>query len=67
MKVDKITTKTDNNIIYLQNIDAQINRDYMASSIPMFILIDKKGVVVDLNLGGGSVLEAILNKAKTLF
>lgn len=65
-KIDKISGKKNNHIIYLQSDDLQIIREYMASSIPMFILIDKSGNIVDLNLGAGSVLEAILSKAQTL-
>lgn len=59
--------KNKNDILYLQSPEGKVNSLFMASSIPMFILIDKKGQVVDLDLGAGSVLEALLNKAQTLF
>ncbi len=65
-KVETVLKKDDNPIMYLQNTDGKVSNEFMASSIPMFVLIDKKGVVVDLDLGTGSVMENIFSKAKTL-
>ena len=66
VKLDRMINKKNNLITYLQSLDQEIGKNYMASSIPMFVLINKKGEVVDLDLGGGSVLENILKKAEGL-
>jgi hypothetical protein len=39
----------------------------MVPAIPMFILIDKTGNVVAMDVGAGSVLAEIIKKAQTLF
>lgn len=59
-KVDKILKSKDRDIIFLNSPDGKVNAEYMANSIPMFILVDKKGKVVDLGIGAGRVMEKIL-------
>ncbi len=46
--------------------EAKAQNAYGMGSIPAFILIDKKGEVVDLTVGGGDYLEALLKKAESL-
>ncbi|OFZ16370.1 MAG: hypothetical protein A2X86_21875 [Bdellovibrionales bacterium GWA2_49_15] len=65
-KLEMRLPKKDNHILYLQSDEGKVNELFMAAAIPMFVLIDKKGVVVELELGGGTVLENILKKAEAL-
>ena len=53
---------------YRQTFDkeAKAQNAYGMGAVPAFILIDKKGDVVDLTVGGGDYLEALLNKAAAL-
>lgn len=53
---------------YLQTFDkeAKAQNAYGMGAVPAFILVDKKGDVVDLTVGGGDYLEALLNKAAAL-
>ncbi len=46
--------------------DAKAQNAYGMGSIPAFILIDKQGEVVDLIVGGGDYLDALLKKAESL-
>lgn len=59
-KVDKILKSKDRDIIFLNSEDGKVNGEYWANSIPMFVLIDKDGIVVDLGIGAGRVMERIL-------
>lgn len=43
--------------------DNDITTKYYSSSIPMFILIDQTGNVIEIDVGAGVVLENIINKA----
>ncbi len=65
-KVDKILKKKERNIVFLRSEDGKVVGEYMSSSIPMFIILNKEGVVVDIGIGAGRVLEQILAKAKTI-
>lgn len=53
---------------YLQTQDAEGKTQgaYAMGSIPAFILVDKKGEVVDLTVGAGDYLVEILKKAESL-
>lgn len=59
----------DSGIVYVQSDKGKedIGAKYYSSSIPMFVLINKKGKVEDLTIGGGVMLEALLNKATKLY
>ena len=46
--------------------EAKAQNAYGMGSIPAFILVDKKGDVVDLTVGGGDYLAALLAKAAAL-
>jgi thiol-disulfide isomerase/thioredoxin len=59
-KVDKILKSKDREIIFLNSPDGKVNGEYMANSIPMFVLVDKEGKVVDVGIGAGRVLERVL-------
>lgn len=59
-KVDKILKTKDREIIFLNSPDGKVNSEYMANSIPMFVLVDKDGKVVDVGIGAGRVLERVL-------
>lgn len=59
-KVDKFLKSKDREIIFLNSPDGKTNAEYMASSIPMFVLVDKEGKVVDVGIGAGRVMERIL-------
>ena len=65
---NKIKGLKDSPLIYLQNQKGakDIGQLYYSNSIPMFVLIDKLGNVVDITVGGGVMLEAILQKALQL-
>ena len=65
-KLETRIPRKENHILYLQSDEGKVNSLYMAAAIPMFVLIDKNGVVVDLDLGGGSILDKILTKAEGL-
>jgi|GEM_PF-1034922 len=51
---------------YLSAEEEKVNGQFMASAIPMFVLVDKNGVVSAVELGGGSGLENLLVKAELL-
>ncbi len=53
-------------ITYLEDIDGKMNTQFYSNFIPMFILIDKKGIVRMVEVGGGQVLESVLQKALSL-
>lgn len=46
--------------------DAKAQTTYGMGSIPAFILVDKDGVIVDLTVGVGDYLGALLKKAESL-
>lgn len=52
------------NIKYLQSKDA--GSVFYASSIPFFVVIDKNGDVVDVEIGSGKILINLLERAKKL-
>ncbi len=64
-KVDDYLKSKDRDIIFLRSPDGKVNSEYMANLIPMFILVDKKGKVVDIGIGAGRVLEKILKNIET--
>ena len=53
---------------YTVAIDAEqgLQTALQVSSIPTFLLVDSKGVVRDIALGGGEYLEALFKKAEAL-
>jgi len=65
-KLDVVFKNDDNPIVYIQSPEGEVSKEFLASAIPMFVLIDKKGIVSDIDLGGGSVLENMLLKAQKL-
>lgn len=52
-------------IIYVHSKE-DVSEKFYVSSIPMFILVDKKGIVRDLVLGGGEEFLKIAQKAQKL-
>ncbi|MBI2522012.1 MAG: PDZ domain-containing protein [Bdellovibrio sp.] len=66
VKFEKRVPKKENPIQYLQSAEGKVNSLFMAAAIPMFVLINKNGIVVDLDLGGGTILDKILAKAEGL-
>jgi thiol-disulfide isomerase/thioredoxin len=65
-RVDKSFPKKSNPITFLRSENGAVNRQFMATSIPMFFLIDKKGHIVKIALGGGVLLNQLLNEAAAL-
>lgn len=65
----KINGLKNSGIVYIKSEQGKenIGQKYYSNSIPMFVLINKKGIVEDLTVGGGAMLEAILNKAVKLY
>lgn len=53
-------------IVYLQSPESEVGGKYFASAIPIFILIDQKGIVRKLVIGGGSIMEEIFAEAGKL-
>lgn len=65
-KIDSILKEKERNIIFLRSEDGKVIGDYMSNAIPMFVILNKEGVVVDIGIGAGKVLEEILSKAKSI-
>ena len=65
-KVDQVLKRPERNIIFLNSDDGKVIIEYMATSIPMFILLDKKGVVVEVAIGAGRNVDRMINKALAL-
>jgi thiol-disulfide isomerase/thioredoxin len=65
-KLSQVIAEKNDPIIYVQDEDGEINKKFMTPAIPMFVLIDKQGNIVEIEVGGGSILQTILQKAKAL-
>ena len=65
-KLKKVHPDADKNIINLQDPEGAISKEFVVSSIPLFILVDKKGMVREVEVGAGEVLEELLKKSLTI-
>lgn len=65
-QVKKLAGHPKGQMAYLSAEEEKVNGQFMASAIPMFVLVDKSGVVSAVELGGGSGLENLLSQAISL-
>lgn len=65
-KINTILKTEENPILFLQSPKSAVNSLFYATNIPMFVLIDQKGIVRNLVVGAGKPLLKILKEASLL-
>jgi thiol-disulfide isomerase/thioredoxin len=64
--VQKYVKKSKITFTTLLDVDSKIASQYGVPAIPMFVLIDKKGIVRNIEVGAGQYLTKILTAAKAM-